>query len=60
MQIKFKQAHRISEDGFSTRVCKADEILDIAETAACHAIRKGWATRVPTNPSTYQSKGSPL
>lgn len=43
MLIKFISTQRISEDGKVVRLCEAGQVYDLADSAACAAMRKGWA-----------------
>lgn len=43
MKVTFTQSRRIIEDGFVVKRFHTGETVDLAEMAACAAIKNGWA-----------------
>ncbi len=43
MELTFLETRQISEDGHNLRRCEKGKTYEIADTAACHALRMGWA-----------------
>lgn len=43
MYIVFHEQRRISEDGFSGKLCEPGRVYDILDATACWCIRNEWA-----------------
>lgn len=43
MLVTFRETRLVSEDGHRLKRCEAGQTYDLAELAACLAIRRGWA-----------------
>ena len=54
MKITFNSTRRISEDGFTIRLCHEGETYEIADTAARIAINCGWAYKTVENPNAIK------
>lgn len=50
MKVKFKETRRVCQDGFKVERFYTGQVVELATSAACEVIRKGWAVRVMEAP----------